>query len=73
MIEQPIMVSGDDNLVCMRLTTEPCVEVNDLARRIAIGHEIARMNQDVAIGQAQTGVLSVGIADTDDSHFRHRR
>jgi hypothetical protein len=57
----------------MWLPAEPCVEVDDLARRIAIGHEIARMNQDVTLGQAQIGVLSVGIADTDDSHFRHRR
>ena len=67
------MISCDDNFVPIWLAAEPCVEVDDLARRIAIGHEIARMNQDVALGQAETGVLSVGIADTDDSHFCHRR
>src|SRR5665213_1697607 len=67
------MVSSDDNFVCMRLTTKPCVEVDDLARRVSIGHEIARMNQDVAIGHAETGVLSVRVADTDDSHSCHRR
>jgi hypothetical protein len=67
------MISCDDNLVRMRLPAEPFVEVDDLARRVSIGHEIARMYQDVAIGQAETGVLSVGIADTDDSHFCHRR
>jgi hypothetical protein len=67
------MVSGDDNLVCMRLTSKPCVEVDDLARRIPVGHEIARMDQDVAIGNTYTSVLSVRVADTDDSHSCHRR
>jgi hypothetical protein len=67
------MVSSDDNLVCMRLTTKPCVEVDDLARRVPIGHEISRMDQDVAIGNAESSVLSVRVADTDDSHSCHRR
>jgi hypothetical protein len=67
------MVSGDDNLLCMRLTGKPCVEVDDLARRIPVGHEVSRMDQDVAIGHAETGVLSVRVADTDDSHSCHRR
>ncbi len=49
-LEPAIMISCDDNFVPMRLTTEPCVDVNDLARRVSIGHEIARMDQNVAIG-----------------------
>ena len=56
----------------MRLTTKPCVEVDDLARRVPIGHEVARMDQNVAIGNTKTGVLSVRVADTDDSHSCHR-
>jgi hypothetical protein len=44
------MISCDDNLVRMRLPAEPYVEVDDLARRVSIGHEIARMNQDSPSG-----------------------
>ena len=67
------MVSSYDNLVCMRLTTKPCVEVDDLARRVPIGHEVARMDQNVAIGNTKTSVSSVHVADTDDLQFCHRR
>ena len=38
-----------------------------------LGHEVARMDQNVAIGNTETGVLSVRVADTDDSHYRHYR
>jgi hypothetical protein len=70
--EQAIMISCDDNFVPMWLPTKPCVEVDDLARRVPIGHEVARMDQNVAIGNTKTVVLSVRVADTDDSHFCHR-
>jgi hypothetical protein len=58
-LEHQIMVSGNDNLVSMRLFAQPPIEINNLSRSIAERHEIAGMNQHVPIRHAHFGMLAV--------------
>ncbi len=70
-LKYPIMVARDDDFIAMRLPPQPLIEIRDLFWRVAVGHEIARMNKDVSFGQLQLRVLTVGIADADNAKARH--
>lgn len=60
------MIARDDNFVAVWLLTEPVIETGNLAQAVAVRHEIACVDQNIAIGQAHFSMLSVGVADTDD-------
>ena len=71
-LEHQIVVPGDDNFVAMGLPAKPVIEIDNFPWPVAIGHEIAGVNQHVSIRHVQFGVLAVRITDAHNANSRHR-
>ena len=61
-LEQTINVPRDDDLVPVRLATEPRVEIDDLAGRVSVVYEVPRMDQNVAVWHKQLSMRSMRVA-----------
>lgn len=67
-LETPVMIAGDQDLVGMGLLGEPVVEILKFGEG-AHAEAIAGMNQNVAFRYVDLSVHAVGIGDTDQPHI----
>ncbi len=61
------MVAGDDDLVGMGQGAQEVVEITDVTQGSVAG-EVAGMDQDVAVGDLEGSMESVGVCNGDEFH-----
>ncbi len=69
LFKQKVVIARDDDLVAMRQSGQPGIEVDDLGAAAAAS-KIPRTDEQISVGNRELSVQPVGVTDTNYTHAK---